>query len=764
MPRKKDNFGGSFGLNLISDFTKTIKKDASLYDFKNKDDPYRFTPLDNTVSSRVRFYDYDSSWVRWRRGYELYCLTQTLFGSKATGRNSRGDFRMYCAFQQYPGVFIPARVFLFPSTDTEIGQHMVGIRDTNSFNFYEYGLPITSVRYLTTTQTGTYSQSGTTVTVILADHGYFNNDSIYFNFTSGAATDTTSTITVIDVNTFTATVSASANTAGNVTVQKVTTFADPLWTQQRVGVRFIPTFVTLTDERLADRIIERDTGLTSTYSRTNTTVTVTCPSDHGLTTGNEVLLTVTSGTAQDGLFKITVTSSMQFTVENFVSGSTNGNVKVERRLRGYNYTNYVGYTVTGVDLANNEILFQRADSYGAVTTNTKTNIVVPASRGFQVGRYLTTEIRYQCTCTDYMRRKNYNLYKNRSDAKFPSTSVEDLTEGGRIDKDGNVINTRDDVGVFSALGYVVINNFYQLPEYDDTEPYTYTNLMYYQMRWCKHIYAAMWSVVHDEGNDTINITAKYTQTGGANITINATDHGLEANTRVDIEITSGNVTSGEYVITQVIDKDNFLIIAPITATTAGYCIVRNLRNHQYVKSWLYEPNDQPAGESLTKFYERFHKEFEKTKEQAERMRMMGYGIPWKGALSTFGDGNLPTEVGDYLPDLMTMIATGSVRRSDAGSLDRDAQARNTATTTLYMFQKLLNIPINLLSDVKFGLIDKPLTEYLDAFRFAQIDCDLYRNGTPLDLNPENIECGSYINGVRTEAPIVNIDAGTFVNG
>ena len=82
----------------------------------------------------------------------------------------------------------------------------------------------------------------------------------------------------------------------------------------------------------------------------------------------------------------------------------------------------------------------------------------------------------------------------------------------------------------------------------------------------------------------------------------------------------------------------------------------------------------------------------------------------------------------------------------------------------HMFQKLLNIPINLLSDVKFGLIDKPLTEYLDAFRFAQIDCDLYRNGTPLDLNPENIECGSYINGVRTEAPIVNNDAGTFVNG
>ena len=35
--------------------------------------------------------------------------------------------------------------------------------------------------------------------------------------------------------------------------------------------------------------------------------------------------------------------------------------------------------------------------------------------------------------------------------------------------------------------------------------------MYYQLRWCKHIYAAMFALTHDEGNEPLKLSAKYTQ-------------------------------------------------------------------------------------------------------------------------------------------------------------------------------------------------------------------------------------------------------------
>jgi hypothetical protein len=431
-------------------------------------------------------------------------------------------------------------------------------------------------------------------------------------------------------------------------------------------------------------------------------------------------------------------------------------------LRGYNYENYVGYTVTGTDLNTNEILFQRDDSYGAITTNGRTDILVPAPRGFQVGRYLTTEIRYQCTCTDFMRRENYDLYEEASKRRIPRTPITSVVEGKRIDREGNVVDTKDDVGVFTDLLYISINNFYKLPTYEDTADKTYNNLLYYQLRWCKHIYAAMWSIYHDEGNDPIDINATYVQSGGPNITITAPNHGLGANTRIELEITSGNVTTGEYIITQIVDVNTFLVVAPISLTTAGYCIVRNLSNHKYVKAWLYEPNDQPIGDALDKFYERLEKESTALKDQVERMKMMKYGMPWSGSKSITGDRNQPTQVGDFDPQLVTMMATNTIRRDANGQLNRDGAPLNTAATTIYMMEKLLNIPIELLDDAKFGMLDQPLTDYSSDFRFAEIDCGTYRNGVPTRAQTETLDCGTYLNGIRTAPPFVNIDCGVYI--
>ena len=71
-------------------------------------------------SSEVRFYNQDSLWSRWRRGYELYSITQSTLGSSFRERKARGDYRLYFSFQQFPGIFVPARLFTYPSANNEL--------------------------------------------------------------------------------------------------------------------------------------------------------------------------------------------------------------------------------------------------------------------------------------------------------------------------------------------------------------------------------------------------------------------------------------------------------------------------------------------------------------------------------------------------------------------------------------------------------------------------------------------------------------------
>lgn len=64
---------------------------------------------------------------------------------------------------------------------------------------------------------GTYSRSGTTVTVTMTAHGMTTGQGANLQFTSGTATTGFYFITVTDANTFTVTDSASGATSGNVT-------------------------------------------------------------------------------------------------------------------------------------------------------------------------------------------------------------------------------------------------------------------------------------------------------------------------------------------------------------------------------------------------------------------------------------------------------------------------------------------------------------------------------------------------------------------
>ena len=69
------------------------------------------------------------------------------------------------------------------------------------------------------TQTGSYSQSGTTVTITIANHGLATGDVVTIDYTSGSATDGDFVIvTTPTVNTFTVTAASSGTNSGQVTV------------------------------------------------------------------------------------------------------------------------------------------------------------------------------------------------------------------------------------------------------------------------------------------------------------------------------------------------------------------------------------------------------------------------------------------------------------------------------------------------------------------------------------------------------------------
>ena len=713
-------------------------------------------------NSEIRFYNTDSLWSRWRRGYELYTLTQSMLGSTAGERQRRGDYRLYFTFQQFPGVFIPARLYTFPSTNQELGEHIVGMRDTDAFSFYDYGLPILGVRYLGKSVSATYSQSGTTLVVTKQDHGLYPGESVWLDISTGGGVDETLSIVSTTQNTFTVTTSASATNNGNVNYYLSTTFGDSRWTTTRVRLRYLPTELSFfSGERLADRIIEKDPGLASTYSRSGSTVTITCPSAHGLSSGNKVFIDVTSGTVTSGRYTVTVTSSTQFTLSTLLSGTTSGNVTVSRLLRGRDYKNYVGYTVTGLDAVTKEIIFQRQDSYGATTSDEVTSTVVPAHRGFLVGRFLTTELRWQCSCQDFSRRDSYNLYSDLLSDKFPRTTVRSTKPGGVLQPDGTVSEERDIPGTFRDLGFTVINNFYELPEYEDTESVDFQSLMYYQMRWCKHIYAAMFALTHDEGNEPIDLAAKYVQ-DGPNITVNVDNHNLEANTKIELIFTSGNAVSGEYTISSVPNPNSFTVVYPFSDTGSGYCTVSNLKKHDYVRSWLLEPSDKPVGEGLVKFEKNFEKEKARLEDAFEILLLTQQNTKWSGGKNVTGNRNQPQSIADFDPSVIGMTLTDGLKRDEDGKLSRTGKSVNTTNRMITLINKLFNRSPALLEDIRFGIVDKPIDEYASDFEAGLIDGGGYLSGAPIEDSASNSTIDSDTYSPLTDQDVV-VDSDLYIN-
>jgi hypothetical protein len=68
----------------------------------------------------------------------------------------------------------------------------------------------------TVVESGTYSQTTTTITCTITAHGFINGQSVFLDFTTGNSRDGTYTITYVDPDTFTVTAANSISTSGNV--------------------------------------------------------------------------------------------------------------------------------------------------------------------------------------------------------------------------------------------------------------------------------------------------------------------------------------------------------------------------------------------------------------------------------------------------------------------------------------------------------------------------------------------------------------------
>ena len=69
---------------------------------------------------------------------------------------------------------------------------------------------------------------------------------------------------------------------------------------------------------------------TGTYSQSNTTITITESTSHGLSNADLVYLDFTSGGASDGFYTISLLNSTQYSVTAPASGSASGNVSRKR--------------------------------------------------------------------------------------------------------------------------------------------------------------------------------------------------------------------------------------------------------------------------------------------------------------------------------------------------------------------------------------------------------------------------------------------------
>ena len=358
---------------------------------------------------------------------------------------------------------------------------------------------------------------------------------------------------------------------------------------------------------------------------------------------------------------------------------------------------------------------------------------------------------------------------------MPVTPISSTKPGQKINKDNSISSTRDQPGSYGDLGYLTTTSgFYGLPDYQDKTSTSFPNVYYYQLRWCKHIYAAMFSINSDEGNTPILGSGQYSQSG-PNITVTFTNHGLQQNAKVQIDFTSGAAISGEYSVSQVVDANTFTVIYPFSGTATGYCNISNLRRHQFIDAWLYEPTDKPVGDDLDTFYNNLTKENKMIRKTAELAGMMSHGMEWNGATSVTGNKNQPQQIADYSLKEISMYITDNLRRV-GGDFNVSGGLLNSTQRMAAMMTQLTNISPSQILNGNFGMLDQPLYNYDVSYQYGLVNGGQYLNGVPYSIadasttlpnttteDPSTVttlDCFTYDPAISQE---FSVDAGLYVN-
>ena len=175
-------------------------------------------------------------------------------------------------------------------------------------------------------------------------------------------------------------------------------------------------------------------------------------------------------------------------------------------------TTYNNYTVVAVgtktggpavpsDEAVQDTLFLSVTEDTSWSTLDDSSFKAPAQSNPTVGEFLSTAMRFGCNCPDYLGREDFNLYKYAQKRNYPYTDTQDLKPGtydpGTETFDGTrPVQTRDFAGFTRDFGFIYTKKLLNLPDYKDDKASSYSdpNLLYFQPRFCKHIYASFWDM------------------------------------------------------------------------------------------------------------------------------------------------------------------------------------------------------------------------------------------------------------------------------
>lgn len=215
----------------------------------------------------------------------------------------------------------------------------------------------------------------------------------------------------------------------------------------------------------------------------------------------------------DNTYAVKLSSKFGAPVSFFTGEVVSNRFNPDGTQKSYGYNNY---TVTAVGINNVPVkpsyvpVFDTLFLSHAYKTSwsvvSPTVMQVPASGPPAIGEFLTTEMRSQCTCPDFLAREGFNLYDVALKRRYPYTGVFN-TDPGYYDAGPDAAvrksTSNDYPGYARTFGFIYLNEIYNIPDYNVSATYSDPNLLYFQPRWCKHIYAAMWDLKKRFNQDAV---------------------------------------------------------------------------------------------------------------------------------------------------------------------------------------------------------------------------------------------------------------------